>query len=210
MPEGVAAARPPSPLRRFGGTGGAALIDIIVAVALCGLMAAIAVPVVGGTLERERTIVGAQYLAGHLLRARLESLKRARSVAVRLEVVGDRTQMRLFADGNGNGVLQRDIDRGIDPPLTGAEWLDDQARGISLRVNQAITDVSGSSQLEPGDDPLRIGNTALLTFSPIGSATSGTLYVAAHRGPQMAIRVFGATARVRVLMFDAQTRQWHS
>jgi Tfp pilus assembly protein FimT len=196
-------------LRRVGETTGAALIDIIVAVALCGLMAAIAVPVVGGTLERERTIVGAQYLAGHLQRARLESLKRARSVAVRLEVIGDRTQLRLFADGNGNGVLQRDIDRGIDPPLTRAEWLDDQARDISLRVNQAITDVSGSSALEPGDDPLRIGNTALLTFSPIGSATSGTLYVAAHRGPQMAIRVFGATGRVRVLMFDAQTRQWH-
>ena len=111
-------ARPPLRLRRFGETGGAALIDIIVATSLCVLMAAIAVPVIGGTLDRERTIVGAQYLAGQLQRARLESLKRARSVAVRLEVVGDRTQLRLFADGNGNGVLQRDIDRGIDPPLT--------------------------------------------------------------------------------------------
>ena len=52
------------------------------------MMAAIAVPVIGGTLDRERTIVGAQYLAGQLQRARLESLKRARSVAVRLEIVG--------------------------------------------------------------------------------------------------------------------------
>jgi Tfp pilus assembly protein FimT len=188
---------------------GAALIDIVFSVALCGLMGAIAVPVIGGTLERERAIVGAQYLAGQLQRARLESLKQARSVAVRLELVEDRTRFRLFADGNGNGVLQRDIDRGIDPPLAHEEWLDDQARDISLRVNQAITDVSGSGSLERGDDPLRIGNTALLTFTPIGSATSGTLYVAAHRGPQMAIRVFGATGRVRVLTFNAQARQWH-
>ena len=123
--------------------------------------------------------------------------------------IGDRTQLRLFADGNGNGVLQRDIDRGIDLPLTPMEWLDDQARDISLRINQDVTDVAGSATLGPGDDPLRIGNTSLLTFSPVGSATSGTLYVAAHRGPQMAIRVFGATGRVRVLMFDARTRQWH-
>jgi hypothetical protein len=114
----------------------------------------------------------------------------------------------LFADGNGNGVLQRDIDRGIDPALTPPSWLDDQARDISLRVNQAVTDVAGNAQLAPGDDPLRIGNTALLTFSPVGSATSGTLYLAARRGPQAAIRVFGATGRVRVLMFDARTRQW--
>jgi Tfp pilus assembly protein FimT len=188
---------------------GAAFIDIIVATLLCFLMAAIAVPVIGGTLDRERTIVGAHYLAGQLQRARLESLKRARFVAVRLRVIDDRTELQLFADGNGNGVLQRDVDRGIDPPLTPAAWLDDQARDMSLRINQEILDVSGSSVLALGDDPLRIGNTSMLTFSPLGSATSGTVYVAAHRGPQMAIRVFGATGRVRVLMFDAQTRQWH-
>lgn len=188
---------------------GAAFIDIIVAASLCFLMAAIATPVIGGTLDRERTIIGAHYLSGQLQRARLEALKRARSVAVRVEVTDDRTQLRLFTDGNGNGVLQRDIDRGIDRPLTTREWLDDQAGDVSLRINQDVTDVSGAATLEPGDDPLRIGNTSLLVFSPLGSATSGTLYVAAHRGPQMAIRVYGATGRVRVLMFDAQTRQWH-
>jgi len=200
-----------SPLRltRLGEACGAALIDIVVATALCMVMVAIAVPVVGGTLDRERTIVGAQYLAGQLLRARLDSLKRARSVAVRIEIVGNRTQLQLFADGNGNGVLQRDIDRRIDLPLTPLEWLDDQARGISLRVNQTVENIAANGTLAPGDDPLRIGNTALLTFSPLGSATGGTLYVAAHRGPQMAVRVFGATGRVRVLRFDAQTRQWH-
>jgi len=62
--------------------------------------------------------------------------------------------------------------------------------------------------LNAGDDPLRIGNTALVAFSPTGTATSGTMYVAARHGPQMAIRVFGATGRVRVLTFDAQARQW--
>ena len=194
---------------RFGDADGAALIDIIFAASLSVVMMAMAVPVIGGTLERERTMVGAQYLAGQLLFARLDSLKRARSVAVRLEVVGDRTQVQLFADGDGDGVLQRDIDRGIDPPLTPPGWLDDQARGISLRVNQSIRDVAGTANIAPGDDPLRIGNTALLTFSPLASATNGTLYVAAHRGPQMAIRVFGATGRVRVLTFDTHTRQWH-
>jgi len=184
------------------------MMDIIIAASLCFLMAAIAVPVVGGTLERERTVIGARYLTGQLHRARLEALKRATSVAVRMEMVGERTRFRLFADGNGNGVLQRDIDRGIDLPLAPPEWLDGQAREVSLRINQSVTDVSGVGSLEPGDDPLRIGNTSLLVFSPLGSATSGTLYVSASRGPQMAIRVFGATGRVRMLMFDAQARQW--
>lgn len=187
---------------------GAALLDTLVAAALCLTMTAIAVPVIGGSLDRERTIIGVQYLAGQLQRARLESLKQARSVAVRLELVEERVRLQLFVDGNGNGVLQRDIDRAIDPPLTLPEYLDDRSRDVSLRINQRVVDVSGAGQLDPGDDPLRIGNTALLAFSPLGGATSGTLYVAAHRGPQMAIRVFGGTGRVRVLMFDAQARQW--
>ena len=200
---------PPSRWPRFGAASGAALIDIIVSVAVCIVMAAVAVPVIGGTLDRERTIVGTVYLAGQLQRARLESLRRARSVAVRIEVVGDRTALQLFEDGNGNGVLQRDIDRGIDAPLAPPAWLDDQARDISLRINQDIIDPSGAATLEAGEDALRIGNTSLVTFSPLGSSTSGTMYVAAQQGPQMAIRVFGATGRVRVLMFDARMRLWH-
>jgi hypothetical protein len=187
---------------------GAALLDTLVASALSVTMAAIAVPVIGGSLDRERTIIGAQYLAGQLQRARLESLKQARSVAVRLEIVGERARLQLFADGNGNGVSQQDIDRAIDPPLGPPEFLDERSRDVSLRINQPLADISGAGQLDPGDDPLRIGNTALLAFSPLGGATSGTLYVAAHRGPQMAIRVFGGTGRVRVLLFDAQARQW--
>jgi hypothetical protein len=187
---------------------GAALLDTLFASVLCVTMTAIAVPVIGGSLDRERTIIGTQYLAGQLQRARLESLKRARSVAVRLEIVDERTRLQLFADGNGNGVTQRDIDRAIDPPLTPPEYLDDRSRDVSLRINQRLVDISGAGQLDPGDDPLRIGSTALVAFSPLGGATSGTLYVAAQRGPQMAIRVFGGTGRVRVLMFDAQARQW--
>ena len=202
-------APPPLRMPRLRETAGAAFIDIVVALSLCLLIMVIAAPVIGGTLDREWTIVGAQYLAGQLQRARLDSLKRARSVAVRLQVIGDRTELRLFADGNGNGVLQHDIDYGVDPPLAPAEWLDDRARGVSLRINQDVTEVGGSGTLVPGDDPLKIGNTSILAFSPLGSATGGTLYVAAHQGPQLAIRVFGATGRVRVLMFDAPTQQWH-
>ena len=187
---------------------GMALVDVLAATGLSLVMAGMAVPVVGGTLERERTLVGAHYLAAAVQRARLEALKRSAVVAVRLQELDGRTSVQLFADGNGNGVLQRDIDRHFDPALTMAEWLDEHASGVSLQINQTIAEVGGGGELAPGDDPVRMGNSSLVSFSPLGSATSGTLYVAARRGPQMAIRVYGATGRVRVLTFDAQARQW--
>ena len=187
---------------------GYTLIETVVTASLCTVMGAMALPMIGRTLDRERTIIGAQFLAGQLQRARLESLRRARSVAVRLELVGGRASVQLFVDGDGDGVLQRDVDLGVDPSLTALEFLDDRSRDVSLRINQPVTDAGGSGELSPGDDPLRIGATALLSFSPLGGATAGTLYVAARRGPQMAIRVFGGTGRVRILTFDAQARQW--
>ncbi len=191
-----------------GSDRGAALVDILATLALILITTVMVAPVIGGTLDREHTIVGAQHLAGQLQRARMESLKRSAAVAVRLELIGERAAARLYVDGNGNGVLQRDIDRGTDPPLAAVEWLDAHARDVSLRINQPVTDADGAGSLEAGSDPLRIGRTALVTFSPLGSSSSGTLYVAAHRGPQMAIRVYGASGRVRVLMFDARARQW--
>ena len=187
---------------------GVALVDLVAALSVCFVLSAMAVPVIGGTLERERTIVAAHFLSGHVQRARLESLRRNTAVAVRLVIVEGRANVQLFIDGNGNGVLQRDIDRSIDPPLTTVQWLDEHARGVDLRINQPVAEIEGSGTLAPGEDPLRIGRTSLLAFSPLGTSSSGTMYVAAERGPQMAIRVYGATGRVRVLMFEAQTRQW--
>lgn len=187
---------------------GVALIDAVAASALCLILMAMAVPVVGGTLERERTVVGVRFIAGQLQRARLDALRRSQSVAVRFETIGEQTWMRLFVDGNGNGVLQKDVDKGVDVPLAPANRIDEQARDVSLRINQTIRDVSGSSTLQPGDDPLRIGTSSFVTFTPLGTATNGTLYISAPRGPQMAVRIFGATSRIRVLMFDAPTRQW--
>jgi Tfp pilus assembly protein FimT len=187
---------------------GVALVDVVATLTISLTMTAIAVPVIGGTLDREHAIVGAQHLAGQLQRARMESLKRAVAVAVRVELVDGRASMRLYADGNGNGVLQKDINKGTDPPLTPVEWVDAHARDVSFRVNQDVTNAAGAGSIEAGSDPLRIGNTALVTFSPLGSSSSGTLYVAARRGPQMAIRVYGASGRVRVLMFDARAREW--
>lgn len=187
---------------------GLALVDVIVAAGLSGVMAAMAVPVIGGTLEREHVIVGTEYIAAQVQRARLESLKRGTAVAVRFEQLDGGTAIQLFADGNGNGVLQKDIDRLIDPALTGVERVDTQARDVAVRINQPIVDVGSGSAIAAGGDPLRIGNTSLVSFSPLGSSTSGTVYVAANRGPQMAIRIYGATGRVRVLTFDAQARTW--
>ena len=103
----------------------------------------------------------------------------------------------MFVDGNRNGVRARDIAARVDRPLNAPARLSDLFPGVAIAV-------SG----EAGSDPLRIGSSNLLSFVPLGTATSGSIYVRGRDGSQFAIRILGATGRVRVQRYDPQTRTW--
>jgi Tfp pilus assembly protein FimT len=187
---------------------GATLIEVVAALSLAALVSASTIPVVAGTLERERTIAGAHFVAARIGQAQMEALRRGVSVALRVDVQGDDAVLQMFADGNGNGISTAEITAGTDAPIGPAERVGVHASGVSLRINQRVIDAGGTRWLEAGTDPLRIGSTALVSCSPTGSLTSGTLYVAATRGPQMAVRLTGTSGRVRVLRFDPAAVTW--
>jgi Tfp pilus assembly protein FimT len=187
---------------------GAALLEVLPALAVASLVSATTIPVVAGALERERTVLGAQYVAARVAHAQLEALRRGASVALLMDV-GDRdTTLQMFADGNGNGVSRADIVGGIDRPVGPPDRLAVHAHGVYLRINQRVPDPGGTGWLDAGSDPLRIGPTPLVSCSPTGSLTSGTIYVASAGGPQMAVRITGSTGRVRVLRFEPSLGTW--
>jgi hypothetical protein len=57
-------------------------------------------------------------------------------------------------------------------------------------------------------DPVQIGASGLMTFTPMGTGTSGTVYVRGRGSVQYAVRVFGVTGRTRVLRYEAGTGAW--
>ena len=116
--------------------------------------------------------------------------------------------MRAYVDGDGDGVLQRDIEDGVDLPLAGAVHLADFFGRVALRIAHDVPDPDGNGVLTAGSDPIRLGASNLLSFGPLGSAGSGTIYLSAQSGPQLCVRVLGATGRVRVLWYDARTDAW--
>ena len=103
----------------------------------------------------------------------------------------------MFVDGNRNGVRTNDIASHVDQPLGDRASLSDLFSGVAIAVSGAA-----------GSDPLRIGSSNLLSFTPLGTATSGTIYVRGRDGSQFAIRVLGATGRVRVQRYLPRTRAW--
>ena len=183
------------------------LLDVVFTCGLTGLIAAVAVPSMHASREHDQARLAARHLATRLQHARLDALRRNRAVAIRFDPT-EVGRYGVYADGDGDGVLQRDIEAGIDVAIAPEVHLAEQFDRVSFRIAVTVPSADGGGTFVAGDDPIRIGATNVLAFSPIGSATSGTLYLASQSGVQLAVRVFGATGRTRVLWFDAAAGAW--
>jgi type II secretory pathway pseudopilin PulG len=166
--------------------------------ALMVVLGGIAVPQVLGSIDRSRGRIAARFLGARMALARSQAVTRGAAVALRFEEGPEGISFSVFQDGNGNGVRTRDIQREIDRQIEAPIRLFEQFPGVQIAVGP---DISGS-------DPVRIGSSNLLTFSPLGTATSGTVYVLGRDGTQWGVRVLGATGRTRVLRWVADTGEW--
>jgi hypothetical protein len=183
------------------------VVDVVVACGLAGVMAAVAIPSVHAARDNYAPRLAARFVAARLLNARVEALRRNAAVAVRFDP-GDLGRMALYVDGDADGVRQVDIDAGVDQRLGAELRLADYFGTIALQVREGVPSPDGGGTLAAGDDPLRIGVANMVSFGPLGTATPGTIYLAGAAGPQVAVRVFGATATVRVLWFDRVASAW--
>jgi hypothetical protein len=152
-------------------------------------MAAAAIPQSIAGLERSRTKAAARHLAARIALARTEAIKRGVYVALRFEGSGTATSVSMFADGNGNGVRTKDIQRRIDRRIDSRVRLFEQFPGVRY-------------------EDVKIGSSTLLSISPLGTATSGTLYIRGRDGTRMGVRILGATGRTRLLRYDTRSRAW--
>ena len=67
---------------------------------------------------------------------------------------------------------------------------------------------SPGRQLDRLDDPIRFNQSDLASFSPLGAATAGSVYLTDGRSRLAAVRVFNRTGKVRVLVYDPKERVW--
>jgi type II secretory pathway pseudopilin PulG len=185
---------------------GYTLLEILFVLGLAATLAGIAVPATSGTLDHLRATSAARYLAGRIATARVEAIRRSTTVALRFDPAGADYTFAPFIDGNGNGLRATDISRGVDRPSGRAERLDEHFAGTAFGLLPGVPDMDGSTA---SSDGVRIGSTSFLSLAPDGSATSGTVYVHSRRG-QYAVRILGATGRVRVFRYDTGSRTWIS
>lgn len=185
-------------------SAGYTLVEILLVISLLGVLAGVAVPVTTSTLDELRAAGAARHVAARVAATRLDAVRRSSTVALQFAPVGADHSFRPFVDGNGNGLRAADITTGVDRPLGRIERLEEHFAGTSFGLIPGIPDLNGAVGPASG---VRLGTTMTLSVSPTGGCTSGTLYVRGRRS-QYAVRILGATGRVRLFRYDTGARQW--
>jgi len=185
------------------------LIELLLCLGLTVVVSGVAAPGLMAARDAVRADGATEYLSSLLHGTRMEALKRRAHVAVRFEDEADGYWMALYLDGDGNGVRSADIASGTDRLLRPRERLDHQYPDVSFGLAPGVPDVDGAPA---GDnaDPIRVGRSRMLSFGPLGTSSSGTVYLHGRGRRQAAVRVLGATGRVRSLRFDFALNQWVS
>lgn len=185
---------------------GYTILELLFAIAIAGTMTTIAVPQGLRALDDFRTKMAARHLAQRLADARVTAIKRSTAVGLRFEAGSPDYRVSTVVDGNHNGLRTAEITRGTDLTVTPAEPLDAHFTGVTFGILTGVPDADGQP---PGSsDGVRTGVSKLLSMNPDGTSSSGTLYVHGRDRSQYAVRVLGATGRVRILKFDFALQRW--
>jgi type II secretion system GspH-like protein len=173
---------------------------------LIATLSAIAVPEALAALDDSRTFGAARYMSSRCQRARMEAVMRSADVGLRFTRENGVYAYAAYVDGNRNGIRAAEIRSGVDSLLMSAERLRDQFSHVDFGAlpNLPPIDPGGTP---PADDPVRLGTSDILSFTPNGTSSSGSVYIRGQHA-QYAVRIFGDTGKTRVLKFDARANRW--
>ena len=160
-------------------------------------LAGLAVPAILTGLDDVRTAAAARYVASMARLARMQAVTRSATVGIHFQKDEDSYRFAMYIDGNFNGIRTADIAREIDRMIRTPQRIEDQFPGMRFGIAAAVN-----------DDPIRLGRNDIMTFTPTGTATSGTVYIRSRTGRQFAVRIFGATGRTRILEFNFGADAW--
>jgi hypothetical protein len=189
--------------------GGWSLVELVIVLGASLVIAAWALAGLSAMAADARATGAARHLVARLRQERLDAVRTGRSCGFRFRDSGGDLVFDVVADGNGNGLRASEIEAGVDVMRGAPVRLADAFAGARFAIPDPVPSIDGGPGLPGGADPIRLGST-ILAFSPSGGSTSGTLYLASADRRQFAVRILGATGRIRLYELDRPRGLWLS
>ena len=187
---------------------GMTLMELVTVVAIIGLMVLVTIPAFGNMRRRMAVRAASAELRAVFHLARSRAIARGRNCGLKFLEADGEWKFAIYDDGDDDGVRNDDIARGVDklwrPPR--AVFPHSPIVTIGL-LGIPMRDPDGD-RLRVDSSPVAFNRSAICSFSPLGAATPGTIYITDHGRALWAVRVLGATARVRTLRYDRGSRRW--
>lgn len=178
---------------------GYTLVEMVLVVAIIFTMVAVSVPILQAYAEDAHILGAGRKFKGEFRKARSIATRLGVQTAIRFEEKTDGLYYSLYVDGNYNGVLSAEIGAGADRRISGPLRVDAGAPGVRVGINRDVPAIPPDRGTLDTADPVRFGRSNMLSFSPLGTATPGTFYLASENA-QAAVRVTPGGARVRLMI----------
>ncbi len=179
---------------------GHTLVELLVVLLVVTVVAAVAVPNIKAYTAQAYPLAAGQQFKAEFMKARSMAIRSNRNTALRFEQKPDGMYLSTYADGNHNGVLATDIAAGRDPRLAGPVQLTGRMPDVRVGINPGVPAIPPETGLLDPSDPIRFGRSNMVVFSPLGTASPGTFYIASKH-VQVAVRVNAESSRVRIMVY---------
>lgn len=185
------------------------LVEVVLTLSLLALVFAFGVAPVMQWWGGLRVELAAGEISGALHLARSYAVRHRANVAVRFEIAEDGAIWHsLYRDMDGDGVLNRDIEKGVDRRVRGPALL--AKGGVRFGFPSGLMPRAIGSRRRLGrlEDPIRFNRSDLASFSSRGTATPGTVYITDGQH-LVAVRLASMVGQVRVFTYNRSTESWH-
>lgn len=185
---------------------GYTLIEILTTVAIIGMVLMVTLPAFGSMRRRSAVRAATAELRNtfHLHRSR--AIATGVNCGMKFSLLAGQWHYTVYDDGDGDGVRNDDIKSGKDPMVAPPRVVfPESGRAVSIGLlSEKVKDPDGDVL----KSPVAFGNSKICSFSRLGQSTPGTIYLTDRGRELFAVRVYGATAKIRVLRYDRKAKVW--
>lgn len=189
---------------------GFTLIELLIVVAIVGLMISITLPSFAKMRRRAALQAAASELRSQFRLARSRAIARNVNCGLKFLLLGGEWHFALYEDGDDDGVRNDDIKSGKDRLIARPRVVFPGSKIVAIGLlDITIKDPDGDS-LSPTKSPVVFNASTICSFSPLGQSTPGTIYITDRGTDLYAVRVFGTSAKIRVLRYLRGAGRWET